>query len=73
MKELSSGIKVDSQQYYQLLDWKEYRQISETEEIEFHIGGNSGYITAHALAKIEELLENVTPNEITFGCVINFQ
>jgi hypothetical protein len=41
---------------FTVYDWKEYRQISETEEIEWHIGGFSKIATENAKNEILEAL-----------------
>ena len=43
---------------FTIYDWKEYRSISTDEQIEWHIGGNSGYQTSIAAEEVEELLCN---------------
>ncbi len=37
---------------FTVYDWKEYRRITQSEEIEFHIGGNNKEITTQALTEI---------------------
>ena len=39
-----------------IYDWKEYRPISRTEEISWHIGGHSAMDTSEALQEIEKAL-----------------
>ena len=41
---------------FTIYDWKEYRAISTDEQIEWHIGGNSGYQTSIAAEEVELLL-----------------
>ena len=41
---------------FTIYDWKEYRPISKNEQIEWHIGGNSGYQTYIAAEEVEQLL-----------------
>ena len=41
---------------FTIYDWKEYRPISRDEQIEWHIGGNSGYQTSIAAEEVEQLL-----------------
>ena len=43
---------------FTIYDWKEYRPISKDEQIEWHIGGNSGYQTSIAAEEVELLLNN---------------
>jgi len=43
---------------FTIYDWKEYRSISTDEQIEWHIGGNSGYQTSIAAEEVEQLLNN---------------
>lgn len=44
---------------FTVYDWKEYRKISENEEIEFHIGGHSRTVTEKAFEELEEALANL--------------
>lgn len=39
-----------------IYDWKEYRPISRTEEISWHIGGHSAMDTSEALQEIEKAI-----------------
>ena len=41
---------------FTIYDWKEYRSISTDEQIEWHIGGNSGFQTSTAAEEVELLL-----------------
>ena len=41
---------------FTVYDWKEYRPISKTETIEWHIGGMSSRVTERALAEILNLV-----------------
>jgi hypothetical protein len=43
---------------FTIYDWKEYRRISKDEQIEWHIGGNSGFQTSTAAEEVEQLLNN---------------
>lgn len=43
---------------FTIYDWKEYRSISTDEQIEWHIGGNSGFTTSTAVEELEQLLNN---------------
>ena len=43
---------------FTIYDWKEYRSISTDEQIEWHIGGNSGFQTSIAAEEVELLLNN---------------
>jgi hypothetical protein len=43
---------------FTIYDWKEYRSISKDEQIEWHIGGNSGFVTSTAVEEVELLLNN---------------
>jgi hypothetical protein len=45
-------METDSGDVFTVYDWKEYRSISETEKIEWHIGGNSRSITEQAKREI---------------------
>jgi len=42
---------------FTIYDWKEYRTISEDEEIEWHLGGHSGAVTRKAFSELLEKLE----------------
>ena len=44
---------------FTIYDWKEYRTLSETESIEWHIGGKNGNITSTALNEIADALNNI--------------
>lgn len=41
---------------FTVYDWKEYRRLSEDEEIEWHIGGHSRKVTEKACEEVEEEL-----------------
>jgi hypothetical protein len=43
---------------FSIYDWKEYREISEFEEIEFHIGAHSKSISNVALEELLKVLKN---------------
>lgn len=42
---------------FTIYDWKEYREISETEEIHFHIGSRTKEVSKIALSEIKKLLK----------------
>ena len=44
---------------FTVYDWKEYRQLSEDEVIEWHIGGRSGLTTGKALSEITKALDSI--------------
>ena len=44
---------------FTIYDWKEYRSLSETESIEWHIGGHNGNVTSTALNEIADALNNI--------------
>lgn len=44
---------------FTIYDWKEYRPISETELIEFHIGGHGRLVTNIAKEELEEALNKL--------------
>ena len=52
-------METDDGEVFTVYDWKEYRKLEEDEEIEWHIGGDSGRITEKALEEIEESLQNI--------------
>ena len=52
-------IETDDGEVFTVYDWKEYRQLDEREDIDWHIGGASGRITEQALEEIEEALQNI--------------
>ena len=52
-------METDDGEVFTVYDWKEYRKLKEDEEIEWHIGGDSGRITEKALEEIEESLQNI--------------
>lgn len=41
---------------FTIYDWKEYRRLKETEEIEWHIGGHDRSTTEQALQELKQLL-----------------
>jgi hypothetical protein len=43
---------------FSIYDWKEYREISEFEEIEFHIGAHSKSVSNVALEELLKVLKN---------------
>lgn len=49
---------------FTVYDWKEYRKISEDEEIEFHIGGHSREATEKAREELEEALTDLEMNDL---------
>jgi hypothetical protein len=48
--------ETESGEVFTIYDWKEYRPISKTEIIEWHIGGKSGRITELALKEMLSLV-----------------
>lgn len=44
---------------FTVYDWKEYRQLDENEDIEWHIGGRSGLTTGKALSEITKELDSI--------------
>ena len=44
---------------FTVYDWKEYRQLDENEDIEWHIGGRSGLTTGQALSEITKALDSI--------------
>ena len=44
---------------FTVYDWKEYRQLDENEDIEWHIGGRSGLTTGKALSEITKSLDSI--------------
>jgi hypothetical protein len=50
-------METEAGEVFTVYDWKEYRPISENEEIEWHIGGMSGRITGDAAAEVIAELE----------------
>lgn len=42
---------------FTIYDWKEYREIDETETIHFHIGGMSERVTRVAVSELKTLLK----------------
>ena len=52
-------LETEDGEVFTVYDWKEYRKLEEDEEIEWHIGGDSGRITEKALEEIEEVLQNI--------------
>ena len=44
---------------FTIYDWKEYRTLSETESIEWHIGGDNGSVTDIAVNEIADALNNI--------------
>ena len=49
-------METEDGEVFTVYDWKEYRQLDENEDIEWHIGGRSGLITEKALLEIREAL-----------------
>lgn len=49
---------------FTVYDWKEYRKISEDEEIEWHIGGHSREVTEKACKELEEALTELAMNDL---------
>jgi len=48
--------ETESGKVFTIYDWKEYRPISRTEEISWHIGGHSAMDTSEALQEIEKAI-----------------
>jgi hypothetical protein len=44
---------------FTIYDWKEYRSISESEMIKWHVGGHNGYVTKKAVNEIASALNNL--------------
>lgn len=44
---------------FTIYDWKEYRKISETETIEFHIGAFSESVAKTAVSELKEALNKI--------------
>jgi hypothetical protein len=44
---------------FTVYDWKEYRTLSETESIEWHIGGVTKFVTSTAVTEINNALNNI--------------
>lgn len=51
--------ETESGKVFTIYDWKEYRSISQTEEISWHIGGHSAMDTIEALQEIEKALHSL--------------
>lgn len=51
--------ETESGKVFAIFDWKEYRPISRTEEISWHIGGHSEMDTSEALQEIEKALHSL--------------
>jgi hypothetical protein len=49
-------METNSGDVFSVYDWKEYRSISETEQIEWHIGGHSKSITEQAKREIRNAM-----------------
>ena len=49
-------METEDGEVFTVYDWKEYRQLDENEDIEWHIGGRSGADTEKALLEIREAL-----------------
>jgi len=45
---------------FTIYDWKEYRSISESEQIEWHIGGHSGSDTSQAADELQAALDELS-------------
>ena len=52
-------METESGDIFTVYDWKEYRRLSEHENIEWHIGGHSGSVTAQALNEIASELNDL--------------
>ncbi len=48
--------ETDEGDVFTIYDWKEYRPISKNEQIEWHIGGKSRFVTFTAAEEVELLL-----------------
>jgi hypothetical protein len=53
-------METDNGEVFTVYDWKKYRPISETEEIEWHIGGYGKSITEQAKREIKTALNKKT-------------
>jgi len=51
--------ETESGKVFTIYDWKEYRPISRTEGITWHIGGHSAMDTSEALQELEEALSSI--------------
>jgi hypothetical protein len=49
-------METEDGEVFTVYDWKEYRQLDENEDIEWHIGGRSGLTTGKALSEITKAL-----------------
>jgi len=54
--ELEKGLSDEVGQVFTIYDWKEYREIDETEIIKWHIGSMSNYIDILAYNEIQNVL-----------------
>lgn len=52
-------METEDGEVFTVYSWKEYRPISKTEIIEWHIGGLSGNVTSKALDEIAGALNNL--------------
>ena len=50
-------METEDGEVFTVYDWKEYRQLDENEDIEWHIGGRSGLTTGQALSEITKALD----------------
>ncbi len=44
---------------FTIYDWKEYRKLSETEIVEWHVGGHNSGVTFQAVNEITDALNNL--------------
>lgn len=56
--------ELDSADVFTIYDWKNYGGISNTEEIEWHIGAMNGFISEEAKKEIESLLNKNKKNNM---------
>jgi hypothetical protein len=52
-------METEDGEVFTIYDWKEYRTLSETEIIEWHVGGHSGSTTSQAVNEIATALNNL--------------
>ena len=52
-------METEDGEVFTVYDWKEYRQLDENEDIEWHIGGRSGLTTGKALSEITKALDSI--------------
>lgn len=49
-------METESGEVFTIYDWKEYRPLRETENIEWHVGGHNGSTTSQAVNEIANAL-----------------